>query len=105
MENAKIKERLTLLKKEMKENGIDCYLIPTSDFHNSEYVNEYFKVREYFSDFTGSNGTLVVREEETGLWTDGRYFIQAENELAGRGRADYSGIFGKGNEKRGNAWL
>lgn len=85
MENTKIKERLTRLKKEMKENGIDCYLIPTSDFHNSEYVDEYFKVREYFSDFTGSNGTLVVREEETGLWTDGRYFIQAENELSGTG--------------------
>ncbi len=85
MENKIIKERLSLLKKEMKANGVDCYMLPTSDFHNSEYVDDYFKAREYFSNFTGSNGTLVVREEETGLWTDGRYFIQAENELAGTG--------------------
>ncbi len=85
MENEKIRERLKLLKSEMKANGIDCYMMPTSDFHNSEYVDRYFKVREYFSNFTGSNGTLVVREEETGLWTDGRYFIQAENELSGTG--------------------
>lgn len=85
MENEMIKERLSLLKSEMKANGVDCYMLPTSDFHNSEYVDKYFKVREYFSGFTGSNGTLVVREEETGLWTDGRYFIQAENELAGTG--------------------
>lgn len=85
MENKIIKERLSLLKQEMKANGVDCYMLPTSDFHNSEYVDDYFKAREYFSNFTGSNGTLVVREEETGLWTDGRYFIQAENELAGTG--------------------
>ncbi len=85
MENEKIKERLRLLKEKMKENGIDYYLIPTADFHNSEYVDDYFKVREYFSNFSGSNGTLVVGKEETGLWTDGRYFIQAEDELAGTG--------------------
>lgn len=85
MENEKIKERLRLLKEKMKENGIDYYLIPTADFHNSEYVDDYFKVREYFSNFSGSNGTLVVGKEETGLWTDGRYFIQAEGELDGTG--------------------
>lgn len=69
----------------MKAAGIDYYMIPTSDFHNSEYVNDYFKVREYYCGFTGSNGTLVVWQEGAGLWTDGRYFIQAENELAGTG--------------------
>ena len=63
----------------------DFYMMPTADFHNSEYVNAYFKVREFFCNFTGSNGTLVVWKDGAGLWTDGRYFIQAENELAGTG--------------------
>ena len=60
-------------------------MVPTADFHNSEYVDRYFKMREYLSGFTGSNGTLVVSQKEAGLWTDGRYFIQAENELSGTG--------------------
>lgn len=60
-------------------------MMPTADFHNSEYVNDYFKVREYFSNFTGSNGTLLVWKDGAGLWTDGRYFIQAEAELEGTG--------------------
>lgn len=85
MENIVIKERLALLQKKMKEKGMDYYMMPTSDFHNSEYVDNYFKVREYFSNFSGSNGTLVVSEKEAGLWTDGRYFIQAESELEGTG--------------------
>ena len=76
-----IAERLTKLRQVLKENKIDYYIIPTADFHNSEYVSDYFKVREYFSGFTGSNGTLVVWQEGAGLWTDGRYFIQAEKEL------------------------
>lgn len=83
MENKVIQERLAALRKAMKEQGIDFYMIPTADFHNSEYVNEYFKVREYFCNFTGSNGTLLVWREGAGLWTDGRYFIQAEKELEG----------------------
>lgn len=78
-----IQERLAALRTVMKEEGIDFYMMPTADFHNSEYVNDYFKVREYFSNFTGSNGTLLVWQEGAGLWTDGRYFIQAEKELAG----------------------
>lgn len=69
----------------MKEAGIDVYLIPTADFHNSEYAAEYFHTREFFSGFTGSAGTLVVTQEEAGLWTDGRYFIQAAKELEGSG--------------------
>ncbi|MBO5208676.1 MAG: aminopeptidase P family protein [Lachnospiraceae bacterium] len=78
-----IKDRIKLLREKMAEENIDFYLIPTADYHNSEYVSDYFKVREYFSGFTGSNGSLVVSQEEAGLWTDGRYFIQAEKELAG----------------------
>lgn len=83
MENITIQNRLQALRNLMKENGIDFYMMPTADFHNSEYVNDYFKVREYFSNFSGSNGTLLVWQEGAGLWTDGRYFIQAERELAG----------------------
>jgi len=85
MENQIIQDRLKRLRKVMAEKKIDYYLIPTADFHNSEYVNEYFNVREYFSGFTGSNGTLVVWMDGAGLWTDGRYFIQAEKELEGSG--------------------
>lgn len=69
----------------MREAGIDWYLVPTSDYHDSEYVSEFFMVRKYFSGFTGSAGTLVVGQEEAVLFTDGRYFIQAEKELAGSG--------------------
>jgi len=85
MENTIIQNRLTQLRSVMQDNGIDYYMMPTADFHNSEYVNDYFKVREYFSNFTGSNGTLLVWQGGAGLWTDGRYFIQAENELQGTG--------------------
>lgn len=85
MSNLIIQERLSRLRKGMEESGIDFYMMPTADFHNSEYVNAYFKVREYYCGFTGSNGTLLVWQEGAGLWTDGRYFIQAEKELAGTG--------------------
>ncbi len=85
MENLVICERLRRLRSVMEQKGIDFYMMPTADFHNSEYVNAYFKVREFFCNFTGSNGTLIVWKDGAGLWTDGRYFIQAENELAGTG--------------------
>ncbi len=77
-----IKERLLKLRALMQENKMDAYIIPTSDFHESEYVGSYFKTRSYMSGFTGSAGTLVVTTTEAGLWTDGRYFIQAAKELA-----------------------
>lgn len=67
----------------MQERGIDIYIVPTSDFHQSEYVGEYFKARKYMTGFTGSAGTAVITKEEAGLWTDGRYFIQAEKQLEG----------------------
>ncbi len=83
MENIVIKERLTALRQKLRQEGIDYYLIPTADFHNSEYVNAYFTVREHYCGFTGSNGSLVVWQDGAALWTDGRYFIQAEHELEG----------------------
>lgn len=69
----------------MSERGIYAYIVPTDDFHGSEYVGAHFKLREYLSGFTGSAGTLVVTLDEAALWTDGRYFIQAERELSGSG--------------------
>lgn len=78
-----IKERVHHLRALMAENQIDAYIIPTSDFHESEYVGDYFKARKYMSGFTGSAGTLVVTLTEAGLWTDGRYFIQAARQLDG----------------------
>lgn len=80
-----IKERLTKLREEMKKEGMHAYIIPTSDFHETEYVSEYFAARKYMSGFTGSAGVLVVLLDKAGLWTDGRYFIQAANQLAGSG--------------------
>lgn len=78
-------ERLNKLRNAMKSNGIDAYYIPSDDFHGSEFVSEYFKNREYFSGFTGSAGTLIVLQDEAVLYTDGRYFLQAEEELNGTG--------------------
>lgn len=76
-----IKERLSALRAQMEERGMDAYIIPTSDFHETEYVGDHFKAREYMSNFSGSAGSLVVCKEEAGLWTDGRYFIQAAKQL------------------------
>ena len=84
-ENTVIKDRLEKLRVAMAKNGIDYYIMPTSDYHNSEYSADFFKVREYFCGFDGSNGTLVVSQNFAGMWTDGRYFIQAENQMKGTG--------------------
>lgn len=78
-----IQTRLQQLREKMSSRGITVYVIPTSDFHGSEYISDYFKCREYMSGFTGSTGTLLVTETEALLYTDGRYFIQAERELQG----------------------
>lgn len=80
-----IPQRLQALRAEMEKRGIDIYIIPTADFHESEYVGEYFKARAYMTGFNGSAGTAVVTLTEAGLWTDGRYFVQAERQLAGTG--------------------
>lgn len=76
-------DRIEKLRAAMEKSGIDAYMIPTADYHNSEYAADHFHAREYFSGFTGSAGTLVVRPDEACLWTDGRYFIQAAGELEG----------------------
>lgn len=74
-------ERITALRKLMCERGIAAYIVPSDDFHQSEYVSDYFKTREYISGFTGSAGTVLITQDMAGLWTDGRYFIQAEKQL------------------------
>ncbi len=74
-------ERISALRAEMKKCGIDMYYVPTDDYHGSEYVGDFFKCREYISGFTGSAGNVIITDSYAGLWTDGRYFIQAENEL------------------------
>lgn len=78
-----IKERLRQLREKMEERKIDVYVVPTSDFHESEYVGGHFKAREFITGFTGSAGTAIITMEEAGLWTDGRYFIQAAAQLEG----------------------
>ncbi len=78
-------EKITALRSEMKSAGVDVYIVPTSDFHDSEYVSPYFMARRFLSGFTGSAGTLVVTADEAALFTDGRYFLQAENQLASSG--------------------
>lgn len=78
-----VKEKINLLRKEMAKENISLYIVPTSDFHDSEYVSPYFMARKFLSGFTGSAGILVVSKNEAALFTDGRYFIQAEKELAG----------------------
>lgn len=87
-----VKEKVSSLKNLLDKNNIDAYIIPTDDFHSSEYVGEFFKSRAFITGFTGSAGTAVITgkkvqkfQEGVGLWTDGRYFLQAENQLAGSG--------------------
>ena len=70
-----VRARIEQLREKMAERGMDAYLIPTSDFHGSEYVSGYFKCRKYMTGFTGSAGTAVITMEDAGLWTDGRYFL------------------------------
>ena len=78
-----IPERLARLRREMEKRNIAAYVVPTADFHESEYVGDYFKARKYITGFTGSAGTAVITPQEAMLWTDGRYFLQAEQQLQG----------------------
>ena len=80
MENIII-ERLNTLRTLMEKNNLDAYIIPTNDFHGSEYVGDYFKTRSFISGFTGSAGTLLITKDSSYLWTDGRYFLQASIQL------------------------
>ena len=76
-----VSERIKKLQNLMTQKNIDAYIVPTADFHQSEYVGEYFKARKYITGFTGSAGTAVITKDCAYLWTDGRYFIQAAKEL------------------------
>ena len=71
-------------EQKLKNENIKAYIVPTSDYHQSEYISDYFKTRAYLSGFTGSAGTLVITDSDARLWTDGRYFLQAEKELDGK---------------------
>ncbi|OCN04992.1 peptidase M24 [Erysipelotrichaceae bacterium MTC7] len=78
-----INERIHALREKMKQYNIDYYYIPTNDYHNSEYVGAHFQERYYMSGFSGSMGTMIVGKESSYLWADGRYYVQAENEIKG----------------------
>lgn len=91
-----VKMRIDALRAEMKKRNMSVYIVPTADFHESEYVHDYFKARKYLTGFTGSAGEAVITLDEAGLWTDGRYYIQAERQLQGSGvelfRAGMEGV-------------
>lgn len=80
-----VSERLALLRKKMSEVGADWFLCTSDDFHGSEYVADYFKVREHFTGFTGENAFLLLNKDIALMWTDGRFFLQADKELEGSG--------------------
>jgi Xaa-Pro aminopeptidase len=75
-------EKLAALRQLMLKHHLDAFLIPTSDPHQSEYLAEYWKERAWITGFTGSAGTVIITQDHAGLWTDSRYFIQAETQLA-----------------------
>lgn len=78
-----IRERLALLREELRREHLSAFIFPTSDPHNSEYTADHWKGREWISGFTGSAGIAVVTLKSAALWTDSRYFIQAEEQLKG----------------------
>ena len=78
-----VPERLAALRAAMKANGVDVYLIPVGDPHSSEYLPDHYTSLTYFSGFHGENSNLVVTMTESAVWADGRYFVQAEKEIAG----------------------
>ncbi len=82
---ADIKERISALRRLMEANGLHAFIIPSTDPHSGEYVPEHWESRKWISGFTGSAGTVVITLNDAGLWTDSRYFIQAEEQLEGTG--------------------
>ncbi|WAW14859.1 aminopeptidase P family protein [Peptostreptococcus equinus] len=80
----KVSQRIEELRNLMNQNNIDMYIVPTADYHDSEYVGEHFKERAFITGFTGSAGTaLILKDSGAKLWTDGRYFLQATQQLEG----------------------
>jgi len=102
-------EKLASIRQEMKEKGVDAYIIPSSDPHISEYLPDRYKCIAWTSGFTGSAGTLAITQDFAGLWTDSRYFVQAAEQLEGtgfelvklqvQGRAEYATWLAKNLEK------
>ena len=84
-----VHEKLSALRKLMEKENLDAYIVSGTDPHNSEYLPAGWKQREWISGFTGSFGTVVVLKEEAGLWTDSRYFIQAEKQLQNTGIQEF----------------
>ena len=82
---AEIKNRLAKLRQEMAARQLSAFIVPSTDPHSGEYVPEHWETRKWISGFTGSAGTAVITLEDAGLWTDSRYFIQAEEQLEGTG--------------------
>lgn len=80
-----IKQRVAALRKIMQRNGIQAFILPTTDPHNSEYVAAHWEARKWLTGFTGSAGTAVITMKKAGLWTDSRYFLQAAEQLEGTG--------------------
>ena len=80
-----IVEKLSLLREIMERDNLDAYIVSGTDPHNSEYLPAAWKQREWISGFTGSFGTVVITKNDAGLWTDTRYFIQAEQQLKNTG--------------------
>ena len=83
--NQPINQRIDALRALLKREGIDAFIIPSTDPHLSEYVAPHWKSREWISGFTGSAGTVVITAKKAGLWTDSRYFLQAAQQLEGSG--------------------
>lgn len=77
-EKMTVDQKLELLRTKMKERGMDAYMVPTADFHESEYVGDHFKCRQFLTGFTGSAGIAVVTMKEACLWVDGRYFVRRQ---------------------------
>ena len=80
-----VRNRIGHLREYMKENGVQAVIVPSTDPHGSEYVPDHWKLREWISGFNGSAGTAVITLNEAALWTDSRYFLQAEEQLEGTG--------------------
>ena len=78
-----INKRIEQYRELMKKQNINLYVIPTADDHQSEYISDYYKTRVYMSGFTGSAGTMVITQDDAAVWADGRYHVQAENQLKG----------------------
>jgi len=80
-----IKKKISELRDQLRKANLDAYIIPGTDPHSGEYIPDHWQARKWISGFTGSAGTFVITEKIAGLWTDSRYFIQAEKELKNTG--------------------